>query len=1812
MNIYGKLPIKYNGKNLVDMDYPRATDLYNRYEIIKKIGQGTFGEVFKGVIKKNRTPVALKRLINRKNSGGFPVTSLREIKILKTLNHQGVIALLDIVYSKNGDSLDVYLVFEFGDHDLAGILSNKSVVFSIGEIKHLMMQLTDAIFYIHVKKMIHRDMKTSNILVTNEGKIKIADFGLARSLSREGRYTTKVVTLWYRSPEILFGLNSYDQKVDIWSVGCIIAEMWLRSPFLKGSSEIEQINCIIDMFGSPTEENWPGVTKLPEFDMVKFPKKFTNNFKNFMSKHIHDVDLLHYLSKLLILDPVQRTNSYDAVNDSIYWVDPMPVDPSTTIKNIGQSLFEYTINKPTTENKTFKRPAPTLPKSNKKASAAFTCRKNKFGANCDQECHCLDWNQCHSETGYCLDYQCERGYSSAPRCQDECINQTFGSNCQYLCHCNASANCDIINGLCPNNLCDKGWSGAGCQKQLPKLSNNPKFLQLNCSHIKLAWNAWNKSIDIGDYDIFGYGIYADDDGKSIPGMFSQSMTLENSKCDKEIKIGNITIKNENNNLTINWNYTGPIYANQKFTIQYMFEKNACLSENLSVNNDVIDKSDVAILKISFNENTATIPLNQNHWTKIIGEIMINQVSFNFHKYFYQDPNNWNPHIEAIIKTNKIIIKIKNDCIEDYGYFKFYEYQIFSNDNLFEIETIKKELNEFTIEKLNSFTDYKFTIRIVTEMGKSPFIVRNYKTLKKVADPPTKFKAIEITNTTIFLMWESANTSITYFDINVNNQYNTFEKNYVIKYPTRKIQIDNLGRSTLYLIKIRCINGKITGKYNEFPLIITTKDGIPEPPRQLEIRNFTSDSIAFKWIGPLITTNNVTNYKVLLKEAKFNKNASNEGKLAIVKNVLIKSDHKNEYEMNFNYLKPETNYILIIQSSTNLRVFGKAALLNCFTKPLPPPIPPLLKLLKVTTDIIKVRMFCIKSNEICDTKNLDKYSITMSKSSQIQFRKKKSIHILNLKKRHIDGFQKVYTIESKLSLSNPNSTILDIVLVNYGVVMNSSNKYTRVINLNHLVISANQTYLLRLIAEKTFQNVSVSTFGEVLAIQTDINDLKKKVISESNYSTLIAILVSLIILCILIVILFFIYKYKQLFYRILLKKNNKKIDWTEVYMKDYKTATNNKKVVVVKPRVAEELQEYRYFPNKTFEKSKINIGSIKDTTQVQMASEFNIIEQKLQKQSNVYKKIENEGRNRFKHIGPYDENRVKLNSDISLKEPFNDYINASHINFNTKCTTGEGELLPKKYCDYIVAVSPYSQETVDIFWDMIVSENISKIICMCKSVENDILKCKQYWPSCIGKREYYGSSKSFTVFYNSVSERAYYCLHHLSVLIDYTSINAKKILNGSLGANNGYEVRNVTIYQFIDWPIHGVPKFTFPILDFVNKFNLDLVKSEKSQEIDFNQKFTVLVHCGNGCRSGVFISLHHLINESRIENNISVFETVHRLRSFRPYIVRTLKQYSFIYSCIYDWLLTTNCTFLSKESALQNYKLLNSKMQSSNLTFITNQYLKLKKNSNLNENIKLNDSIISKNRFQKNYIPLQEHCVKIDKPNNYINATFLDGYNKKNEYILTQTPLNNTIHDFWFMIDQYNISRIVLLDGNDFEDTIANFYPLNVGDMFIKTEIQDSNLPNFTLTQTEIFGEKEEYQQIGLDLKNLNNGKISKIKFYKFNQWEKYKEIPNRRVFLNFISRLIDEYKNTVCTSCIICSNGYTRSGMYAIIEKMCLTLDIDKSVNIFQSVRNVCLRSQHFMAYEVNIVPIGQHNPVGHVSLIMRDSCNVSDHNTND
>ena len=285
-----------------------AESEFQKYERLERLGEGTYGVVYKAIYRPTGQTVAMKK-IKVTDEEGISSVTIREIAALKELRHPNIVLLQDVINAAG----KFFLVFEFLDQDLKQYMDYvKTPRLDPQLVKSYAYQLTSGIAFCHSRRILHRDLKPQNILIDRDGVLKIGDFGLARAFTIPLRkYTHEVVTLWYRAPEILLGMEVYSTPVDVWSIGTIVAEMLLKTALFPGDSEIDELMKIFQALGTPNNDIFPGVTDLPYYNPA-FPRWAPRNFPDlFPGCDPLAIDLLH---KMLVHDPAGRISAKAALN----------------------------------------------------------------------------------------------------------------------------------------------------------------------------------------------------------------------------------------------------------------------------------------------------------------------------------------------------------------------------------------------------------------------------------------------------------------------------------------------------------------------------------------------------------------------------------------------------------------------------------------------------------------------------------------------------------------------------------------------------------------------------------------------------------------------------------------------------------------------------------------------------------------------------------------------------------------------------------------------------------------------------------------------------------------------------------------------------------------------------------------------------------------------------------------------------------------------------------------------------------------------------------------------------------------------------------------------------------------------------------------------------------------------------------------------------------------------------------------------------------------------------------------------------------
>ena len=319
-----KIMKRMKARPTLPTEFASSTSVYYRKPGNESVvGSGTYGKVFKAIHVYTKNLAALKKIRMDGEKDGFPVTAIREIKLLQSLKHENVVSLQEVMVEHN----DCFMVFEYLSHDLTGLLNHPTFKLEHAHKKHLGRQLFEGLNYLHRRGVLHRDIKAANILVSSTGQLKLADFGLARFFAKRGKpdYTNRVITIWYRSPELLLGETQYGPAVDIWSAACVMVEIFTRHAIFPGDGgEINQLDKIYNVLGTPTRSEWPGLVDMAWFELLRPTERKPNTFAEKYQDRLTP-EAFELLQAMFLYDPGKRPTAGDVLEHPYFTAEePLP------------------------------------------------------------------------------------------------------------------------------------------------------------------------------------------------------------------------------------------------------------------------------------------------------------------------------------------------------------------------------------------------------------------------------------------------------------------------------------------------------------------------------------------------------------------------------------------------------------------------------------------------------------------------------------------------------------------------------------------------------------------------------------------------------------------------------------------------------------------------------------------------------------------------------------------------------------------------------------------------------------------------------------------------------------------------------------------------------------------------------------------------------------------------------------------------------------------------------------------------------------------------------------------------------------------------------------------------------------------------------------------------------------------------------------------------------------------------------------------------------------------------------------------------
>ncbi|XP_073283808.1 mitogen-activated protein kinase homolog NTF3-like [Primulina huaijiensis] len=338
--------VRSRGKHYYSM-WQTLFEIDTKYVPIKPIGRGAYGIVCSSVNRETNEKVAIKKIHNAFENRIDALRTLRELKLLRHLRHENVIALKDVMLPiQKGSFKDVYLVYELMDTDLHQIIKSSQTLTN-DHCQYFLFQLLRGLKYLHSANILHRDLKPGNLLINANCDLRICDFGLARTNSCKGQFMTEyVVTRWYRAPELLLCCDNYGTSIDVWSVGCIFAELLGRKPVFPGTECLNQLKLIINILGSQQEDDLKFIDNPKAKKYIKsLPFSMGTTFSH-LYPHAHPL-AIDLLQKMLVFDPSKRIGVTEALQHP--YMSPLydpRCDPPAQVPinlDIDEDLGEETI-----------------------------------------------------------------------------------------------------------------------------------------------------------------------------------------------------------------------------------------------------------------------------------------------------------------------------------------------------------------------------------------------------------------------------------------------------------------------------------------------------------------------------------------------------------------------------------------------------------------------------------------------------------------------------------------------------------------------------------------------------------------------------------------------------------------------------------------------------------------------------------------------------------------------------------------------------------------------------------------------------------------------------------------------------------------------------------------------------------------------------------------------------------------------------------------------------------------------------------------------------------------------------------------------------------------------------------------------------------------------------------------------------------------------------------------------------------------------------------------------------------------------------
>ncbi|KAK3593699.1 hypothetical protein CHS0354_013594 [Potamilus streckersoni] len=1428
------------------------------------------------------------------------------------------------------------------------------------------------------------------------------------------------------------------------------------------------------------------------------------------------------------------------------------------------------------------------------------CPSNTFGVNCTGVCHCLlGASDCRPLDGKCT--QCAQGWTNFPYCQipmntsgenllSPCDNTTFGSNCENTCHCPPGDTCSAINGICSSGTCAVGWGGPSCQILLPKMVNPPQVSNVSCKNVTVKWPQWKENFDIGTGPIGRYILWYKLNSNSVSWQTFVSLEYNSSTSGYEVHLIDLTadtfyifrldIKRvdtasgklmnatpgfvsdpvfipctvtttqapglvttlrpsgshllndtlftvrpvNDTTLQVSWRL---VTSAENYTINVMIAYYMTRVGNCqSVENATIHK--INVTKSGSHNISDLLP-----WRQYTINLTAVNEHLNITDYIIKAVDTWETKPTGIIKpvniTNVMARSVSFSwnnlsCPERGGILLYYTVMVHlmnlnSSTIAFKGNTSS---TEYHVQNLLPSKTYGVVVLYVNSKGSAEF--GNFSFFTTIDDFPEKptIAAIFAVGNTFTVTVDPPNITngnlrqyMMAYELAENNfTSGTFILQEVVRGPN--ITVRGLLYDREYSVKVSVSTMAGFGNYSEVRKI-RTQLGLPEgPPVSLSSDNTARNETCLNitWEEPSQPNGVIIDYQV---------NYTEVGSDTISKVVAITV---NSTYCNICNLTAGQLYIFTVRSR-NAGGYGPSEQIRVFTEHGTPPKPPPPIFITATESTITVALDPV----IMSARLLTAYAVFVKDLMNQRKRRQGQVPNITCPGNSSVLGDMVAKLQQNDILQRTEFQIGDNNT--YGGIRNYPLTKDHFYDISYVVISD-----IDGICKFNFNKIQspVKASPPTTPILAPVEKRE-----DTNTGLVIAIVIIILVVVIAAIIFGIVCWYRNRQEQPYLPQFDDK-DSFSMYMcqEEYNPQKYWNTVYSLREsRYIVAGRDYRYTDDDPYMNG--STVAYRTTAPLTFQEEFRNLPRKPLFSCNSAKLPANLQKNRFPHLLPYDHSRVKLDPDINVKT---DYINANFIHGYQRQSA------------YIAVQSPFDEDTVLDFWRMIYQYRISVVVMVEKIVEDNIVKCTQYWPE-EGRVEY----GEFELDLIKTDTFADFCI---------------RAINLRLKSEKEWQL--VNIFEFLSWPEHGVPVNAIPLLEMRRK-----VRECQRQGDD---RTPVVVHCGTGVsRTGTYIAIDALLEQYEIEGRISVHSFVKKIRKDRIAMVRTVKQYVFIYETIFEAFVVGNTTmgFDMKEK----YHQLTKKNPKTGHSYLKDQFKCLQE---FTRKIYPNQceaaylpANADKNRFH-DVVPPDAYRPVLRTPGglgrtDYINALFLDGYHHPNHFIITQTPLHTTVIDFWKLVYDYDINTIVMMENyKNEDDTCAEYWP---------SEDMKQYEP-FFVQCVRVF-QDENVTIRDLNLINMQKPKQKRpIRQFQFNAWSDPEFTPKSKSMLLDLIYLVKQWQiqtNTNQKTILIhCKDGATHSGLFCAVYILCEKFEEEGEVDVFHTIKHLKRRRSQIIDILVSLL----------------------------